>query len=57
MATTHKICPCTKYINIKLYHFYDYAARGDIQVLPISTKFQLADYLTKSFPEEILLPL
>ena len=57
MATTHKFRPRTKHINVKLHHFRDYVTKGDIQVLPISTKFQLADYLTKPLVEEILVPL
>ena len=57
MATTHKFRPRTKHINVKLHHFRDYVTKGDIRILPISTKHQLADYLTKPLIEEILVPL
>ena len=57
MATTHNFCHCVKYINVKLYHFYVYVTRGGIWVLLISTKFQLADCLTKPLTEDIFILL
>ena len=57
MATTHKFCPRTKYINVKLHHFHDYVTGGDITIHAINTKDQLADYLTKPVNEETLLHL
>ena len=57
MATTHKFRPRTKHINVKLHHFRDYVTKGMISVHSISTRHQLADYLTKPLKEEILLPL
>ena len=47
MANIHKYRPRTKHINVKLHHFRDYVTRKKIQILPISTKEQWADYLTK----------
>jgi hypothetical protein len=57
MATTHKYRPRTKHLNVKLHHFRDYVARGEITIHKIDTLDQLADYLTKPVNVEILLKL
>ena len=57
MANTHKYRPRTKHLNVKLHHFRDYVARGEITIHKINTLDQLADYLTKPVNEEILLKL
>ncbi|GFH52929.1 hypothetical protein CTEN210_09405 [Chaetoceros tenuissimus] len=48
MAKVHKYRPRTKHLNNRLHHFRDYVSRGEIEILPIDTKEQLADYLTKA---------
>ena len=57
IAKTHKYRPRTKHLNVKLHHFRDYVTRGEIEILPIRTDKQLADYLTKAVPEDILVRL
>ena len=57
IARTHKYRPRTKHLNVKLHHFRDYVTRGDIRIYKIGTLDQLADYLTKPVPLDILLPL
>ena len=47
MAKTHKYRPRTKHLNVKLHHFRDYVTRGEIEILPIDSAMQQADYLTK----------
>jgi hypothetical protein len=47
MAKVHKFRPRTKHINVKLHHFRDYVDSGEITVHQVSSKDQLADYLTK----------
>ena len=54
IATNHKFRPRTKHINNKLHHFRDYVTRGEISIVRISTKEQLADMLTKPVTEDIL---
>ena len=54
IATNHKYRPRTKHLNNKLHHFRDYVSRGEISIVRISTKDQLADILTKPVTEEIL---
>lgn len=57
IAKNHKYRPRTKHLNVKLHHFRDYVTRGEIRITKIDTKMQLADYLTKPVPIDILLPL
>jgi len=57
MANNHRFCPRTKHINVKLHHFRDYVARGEIVIKQIHTTLQLADYLTKPVNEETLIRL
>ena len=54
MARTHKYRPRTKHLNVKLHHFRDYVSRGEILINQISSKMQLADYLTKPVNIETL---
>jgi hypothetical protein len=54
MAKTHKYRPRTKHLNVKLHHFRDYVTRGEISLHKVGTKEQLADYLTKPVPQDIL---
>jgi len=53
-AKVHKYRPRTKHINVKLHHFRDYVARGEISIHPINTNDQPADMLTKPVNEAIL---
>ena len=57
MANNPKFRPRTKHINCRMHHFRDYVERKEIEVFPIGTAEQLADYLTKPVNEEILLKL
>lgn len=54
MAKVHKYRPRTKHLNVKLHHFRDYVDRGEIQLSPINSEDQEADYLTKPVPVHIL---
>jgi len=51
IATLPKIRPRTKYINTKYWHFREHMEQGKIVLLPVSTKDQIADILTKLLPE------
>ena len=51
IATLPKIRPRTKYINTKYWHFREHMEQGKIALLPVSTKDQIADILTKPLPE------
>jgi hypothetical protein len=51
IATLPKIRPRTKYINTKYWHFREHMEQGKISILPVSTKDQIADILTKPLPE------
>ena len=57
IASVHKYRPRTKHLNIKLHHFRDYVARGEITIHKIESENQLADYLTKPLNEERLTAL
>ena len=57
MANIHKYRPRTKHLNVKLHHFRSYVTNGDIRILPIHTKDQQADYLTKPVTLEVLTKL
>jgi len=54
MARTHKYRPRTKHLNVKLHHFRHYVDKGEIQIEPITTDKQQADYLTKPVPVDTL---
>ena len=55
MAKVHKYRPRTKHLNVKLHHFRSYVEREEVEVLPIQSERQLADYLTKPVSQEIQL--
>jgi len=57
MAKVHKCRPRTKHLNVKLHHFRSHVESGTITTLPISTHEQLADYLTKPVPLQVLVHL
>jgi hypothetical protein len=54
LATNQRITACTEYFHVKWHHFWNAVTTGDIQVVKVSTKDQLADYLTKGLPREVL---
>ena len=54
MGKVHKYCPRTKHINVKLHHFRQYVENEDVEILPVDTTQQQADYLTKPVNKEIL---
>ena len=54
MAKIHKYRPRTKHLNVKLHHFRKYVNDGQINIVPIESKDQQADYLTKPVRWEIL---
>ena len=47
LATTPKMRPRTRHINVKYHHFRQYVENKIIQIYRIDTKNQLADFLTK----------
>lgn len=47
MATTHKMRPRTKHLNIKYHHFREAVQNGLITICSINTLDQLADIFTK----------
>ena len=57
IATNHKYRPRTKHISVKLHHFRDYVARGEIIISKVDTANQLADILTKPVNEDTLVPI
>ena len=54
IAMHHKYRPRTKHLNNKLHHFRDYIMRKEIEILPIKSEDQSADYLTKPVSNNIL---
>ena len=54
MAKIHKYCPRTKHLNVKLHHFQTYDTNGEIDIVPINTTKQQADYLTKPVSLDVL---
>ena len=53
LATTQRTTSRTKYFNVKWHFFWQYIKNGTVQVEPISTTDQLADYLTKGLTREV----
>ena len=47
MTKSEKFTPRTKHIALKYHHFRSFVDDNTIRILPISTKEQLADILTK----------
>ena len=54
MANIHKYRPRTKHLNVKLHHFRRYVNEGKINILPIESANQQADYLTKPVRIDVL---
>jgi hypothetical protein len=50
LANAPKLRPCTKHLGLKYHHFRSHVARGDIKIIWIDTKHQLADIFTKPLP-------
>ena len=50
MATTPKMRPRTKYINVKYHHFRSFVEDGSIVIQSVKSKDQMADALTKLLP-------
>jgi len=54
IARNPKYRPRTKHLNCKLHHFRSYVESKRIKISKIHTTEQLADYLTKAVPVDIL---
>lgn len=52
IATTDKVRPRTKYLNVKWFHFRSYVEDGTISIHPIQTGLQQADMFTKPLPQD-----
>jgi hypothetical protein len=52
LATNQRITARTKYFHVKWHHFWNAVTTGDIKVVKVSTKDQLADYFTKGLARE-----
>ena len=57
LAMIQKIYPLTKHINNKYHHFISHVRSGKIQDLPIDTKQQVTDILTKPLEQNYFLYL
>ena len=57
VAESPKFTPRTKHIAIKYHHFRSHVANKTIEILPISTKDQLADIFTKPLDRVIFIKL
>jgi len=53
IAKVPKMHPRTKHINIKYHHFCEHVKAGLVKVLPIDTKYQVADIFTKPLSKEL----
>jgi hypothetical protein len=47
LAMTHHLTGCTRYFHVKYHHFWDAHDQGLFEILPIPTKYQHGDYMTK----------
>ena len=52
LAKDPKYRPRTKHIALKYHHFRSFVKNGEIEILPIDTKEQLADQFTKALDEQ-----
>ncbi len=50
LATTPKMRPRTRHVNVKYHHFRHHVASNLINICRIDTADQLADFLTKQCP-------
>lgn len=57
LAKLPKMTPRTKHINITYHHFRSFVTNCSVTLLPISTKGQVADLLTKLLPQNQFLKL
>ena len=48
----HKICPRTKHISVRLFHFHDHIKKGLIMIEHVPSKYQLANIFTKPLPHD-----
>jgi hypothetical protein len=51
LARLPKLCPRTKHINVCYHHFLEHVCKGLIKILPIDTKDQVNDALTKTLAQ------
>jgi hypothetical protein len=47
LTTAHCLTGCTRYFHVKYHHFWDAHGQGLFEILPIPTKYQHGDYMTK----------
>jgi hypothetical protein len=47
LVMTHHPTGCNRYIHVKYHHFWDSHNQGLFEILPIPTKYQRGDYMTK----------
>jgi hypothetical protein len=52
LANVPRMMPQSRHYAVKYHFFREYVRKGDIQILPIDTKVQLADCMTKGLPWE-----
>ncbi len=57
MAIGQKFTPRTKHIAINYHHFQEFVRKKIIQVFPIATKEQTADFFTKPLKEDLFVYL
>jgi hypothetical protein len=57
LATAPKIRPRTHHIALKYHHFHSHVENGNISILWIDTKHQLADIFTKPLAASSFIPL
>ena len=54
LARAPKYRPRTKHIALKYHHFRNFVKEGKVEILPIDTKEQIADILTKAMADKTL---
>ena len=52
LATNQKITARTKYFLVKYHFFWDWVKKGDVKIVKVDTKEQIADIFTKGLPRE-----
>ncbi len=53
LARLPKLCPRTEHINVCYHHFREHVRNRLIKIFPVGTKNQIADTLTKAFPQNV----